>query len=102
MIFKGTPGPWYAINFSGYWNIMTGDYYESDDTTDSDAVGDNKAEKNAYLQAAAPDLLEALQNLLQLKEWKDKHGKDEHYQQAQPIAWEAAKTAIDKALNYQS
>lgn len=54
-------------------------------------------EANAKLIAASPALLEALQELLQVKEWKDKHGKDEHYLKAQPSAWSNAIAAIQKA-----
>ena len=60
---------------------------------------DNECLANAKLIAAAPELLEALQELLQVKEWKDKNGKDEHYLKAQPVAWQNAKAAINKAVN---
>ena len=55
-------------------------------------------ESNALLILASPDLFNALNELLQVKEWKDKNGKDEHYSNAQPIAWENARKAINKAL----
>lgn len=62
-----------------------------------DEMSKKEAEANARLISAAPDLLEALRGLLEVKEWKDKHGKDEHYLKAQTIAWENAKAAIKKA-----
>lgn len=40
-------------------------------------------------------LHEALEELMKLKEWKDKHGKDEHYKKHQPAAWDKARTALD-------
>jgi len=56
-----------------------------------------EAEANAKLIAASPLLLEALNELIQLKDWKDKHGKDMHYVTSQPKAWENARNAIKEA-----
>jgi hypothetical protein len=39
-------------------------------------------------------LREALSNLVKLKDYKDTHGKDEYYEKNQPLAWEAARTAL--------
>jgi len=47
---------------------------------------------------ASYDLLDALQQLIIVKEYKDKNGKDDTYLKAQPIAWDLAKKAIEKAL----
>ena len=57
----------------------------------------SELEANAKLIASAPELLDALIELVEVKEWKDKHGKDEHYNNAMPIAWKNAKQAIEKA-----
>lgn len=68
----------------------------------SEAMDEKRKERilsAARVFTASHDLLEALQNLVQLKEWKDRNGKDEHYEKAQPIAWDAARAAISKALN---
>ena len=107
--FKGTKGPWqlttvpfeiavsdsiasiYGPMIGGGSPLITGHISRS--------VGNIQALANAHLIAAAPDLLEALQNLVQLKEWKERNGKDEHYEKAQPIALHAARSAISKALN---
>ena len=43
------------------------------------------------------EALEALKDLVQLKEWKDRFGKDEHYLQHQPIAWKNAVMVIKNA-----
>jgi hypothetical protein len=71
--FKGTPGPWavsYADNpnhgssWGGYWQID--DQYDAVACNQSCFAGINKpdvSEANARLLAAAPDLLEALQEL---------------------------------------
>ena len=40
------------------------------------------------------ELLLALYNLVNLKEHKDKHGKDEFYEKNQPKAWEFAKQVL--------
>jgi hypothetical protein len=37
----------------------------------------------------------ALEELVQLKRWKDKHGKDEHYVRCVDGAWQKAFEAID-------
>jgi len=52
------------------------------------------------LEAYAKDaeilrLREALENLVALKEWKDRYGKDDHYTALQPAAWKAAKAALN-------
>ena len=54
---------------------------------------------NAKLIAAAPDLLEALHELIQVKEYRDKHGKDEHYLAAKEVAWKNAREARYKAVS---
>jgi len=62
--------------------------------------GINETSKaNARLICAAPDLCEALEELIQVKDWKDKNGKDEHYLKAQPVVWENARKALAKANN---
>lgn len=38
----------------------------------------------------------ALQALVSLKDYKDEQGKDEFYQQTQPEAWAAARTALER------
>lgn len=42
------------------------------------------------------ELKEAISELIQVKDWKDKHGKDEHYLKAMPIAWENVRKLIQK------
>ena len=100
--FEGTKGNWKVINkeLFDYSSCVVGNdktsvchlFYEGRTITD-------EAKANAKLIAAAPKLLEALQNLVELKESKDKSGKGENYLKSQPIAWENAKKAISKALN---
>ena len=53
----------------------------------------------ANLMANSYELLQALHELIQVKEWKDKYGKDEHYLKAQPTAWNNAKEVLEKALS---
>lgn len=100
--FEGTKGTWRVINIElfNYSTCVVGNdktsvchlFYEGRKITD-------EAKANAKLIATAPELLEALQNLVALKESKDKSGKDEDYLKSQPIAWENAKKAILKTLN---
>jgi len=88
--FKGSIGPWEHYGPSGYQHSMGG-YVESGDGKVCDVsgfdVGSDKAKANAKLIAAAPELLEALQDALHAH---DKHG--EHSE------WDFARAAIAKAL----
>lgn len=68
--FKGTPGPWYAVEYSGFINLNNEPFYEGKNLLDADAVGYTEALANGHLAASAPKLLsgliearEALQNL---------------------------------------
>ncbi len=53
-------------------------------------VGERKETENIQ------ELREALENLVQLKDWKDRHGKDEHYKKHQPAAWDNARIVLSK------
>lgn len=60
---KHTPGPWFAVNYSGYYSLQKEDYYsDKDDLLNEEKCPD--AEANAKLAAAAPDLLEVLQKVI--------------------------------------
>ena len=39
-------------------------------------------------------LIEILTRLVDLKDYKDKYGKDEHYLREQPVLWEKARTLL--------
>lgn len=85
---KHTPGPW-SVNVIGqHWNNKTLTHIEVTFGHDGECICDtvyNPADAN--LIAAAPDLLEALQDALHAY---DKHG--EHPE------WDFARAAISKAL----
>lgn len=106
--FKGTPGPWYGTvdgHFNNKKNSWSLDDYSAasseyapvtlDDGTvvafavasDTEVFWDDRVSANANLIAAAPELLEALQDALHAH---DKHG--EHSE------WDFARAAIAKAL----
>lgn len=55
---KHTPGPWYPVEFSGYWTVRDDRFYESRDLLNEEDC--SRAEANAKLIATAPELLEAL------------------------------------------
>lgn len=88
--FKGTPGPWVidANNVGSLWNV---DDLKGESIALSHQVANDKdwskRNANTALIAAAPELLEALQDALHAY---DKHG--EHSE------WDFARAAIAKAL----
>ena len=60
---KYTPGPWFAVNYAGYNNLQAQEYYgEPDLLNEQQSVN---AEENARLAAAAPELLEALKDIIE-------------------------------------
>lgn len=86
--FKGTPGPWHVVEHAGYHMIKNEPYYEGLNLLDEEDV-EGDAIKNATLAAAAPDLLQACQSIL---EYLKVHGMNgSHYV-------EQLETAIKKAL----
>lgn len=85
--FKGTPGPWYAVNYGGWIHIQQLPFYGESDLLNEDNC--SLANQNAHLAASAPELLEALQNLVK---WE--HGTINHFR-----AYKDAQAAINKALN---
>lgn len=105
-----TKGEWVAMNRTGtgLYKIVSDTLQEvcetqmpyGDDLSRPEVFEQGKA--NAKLIAASPDLLKALQELIEVKDWKDKNGKDEHYEKSQPVAWKNAKAAIKKALGQQA
>jgi len=104
-----TQGEWVAMNRTGtgLYKIVSDTFQEVCETqmpycpdqtlTRPEVFEQGKA--NAKLIAAAPNLLKALQELVEVKDWKDKNGKDEHYEKSQPVAWKNAKAAIAKAIS---
>lgn len=95
---KTTPGPWYAIEYAGYWAIQSENFYGIESSV-LDEDNNNRAEENAKLAARAPELLkenDSLQaRILELekhiderldsmdrfdnaeKQWYEKHLKDQ-------------------------
>ena len=47
------------------------------------------------LEARIRELEAGLEALVALKRWKDRYGKDEHYEKHQPAAWDAAKQLLN-------
>lgn len=66
---RHTPGPWFAIQYANQWCIQSEEGYEGANSDVLDEEFTDKAEANAHLIAAAPDLLAALEVL---KAWVGK------------------------------
>lgn len=102
-----TKGEWIAMNIkgTGLYKIVSDTLQEVCET--QMPYGHNlsrqevfeQAKANAKLIAAAPNLLKALQELVEVKNWKDKNGRDEHYDKLQPVMWKNVKAAIAKAVS---
>ena len=94
---KHTPGPWRE----GASTFCRGDgevqmrVYTDHPPTEFDVFGDNLA-ANARLIAAAPDMLEALQALMDLNDNGGPFG-GEMYQDRVDRAWDSARDAIARA-----
>lgn len=89
--FKGTPGPW-EVEDNGYFydinagRATVGNVCSSMSWFDNDEHRGPVATANARLIAAAPELLEALQDAL--------HAYDKHGEYPE---WDFARAAINKA-----
>jgi hypothetical protein len=94
MIQGHTPFPWFAVNYANFWNIQQTEFYENGQNILDEEECD-KAKYNAVLAAMAPRMLRALSYLIEMKEHKDKIGKDEIYLIGQPMAWSEAKEIIE-------
>ncbi|MEJ8803150.1 hypothetical protein [Pontibacter sp. H249] len=88
MEHKHTPAPWHHIEYSGYSQLHDGDHYGATNLLDEDEC--SAAHFNGKLAAAAPELLDALEILLNDFEHIVKNAK------GQP-AYTLAKEAIKKA-----
>ena len=95
--FKGTPGAWFATYDLGYstWII---DVIEDKEQLVAFAIPDSKieSEANARLISAAPEMLEALQNLVFLHSCEQ-----EGIDSAMPTRgqWMEAVSKAEKAIN---
>ncbi|WP_301902271.1 hypothetical protein [Alistipes ihumii] len=95
--FKGTPGAWFATYDHGYstWII---DVIDDKEQLVACAIPDSKieSEANARLIAAAPEMLEALQNLVFLHSCEQ-----EGIDSAMPTRgqWMDAISKAEKAIN---
>lgn len=86
---KHTLGPWHAVEYGGKWAIQKENFYsDSDDLLDEEYC--KNATANAKLVASAPELLEALKEMVRM------------YKKVQPAGgwqgvYEGAVHAIEKA-----
>lgn len=92
---KFTKGEWIDLGYRVDVDVVDG---LSGICEMSDWMNKKEMEANAKLIAAAPDIFNALIDLINLKYYKDQFGKDEYYSINNPIVWESAKKAIKKAL----
>lgn len=90
--FKGTPGPWVVNEMGQHWNNKALVHLEITFGEDGECICDTVYQReDANLIAAAPELLEALQCIIEACTW-DTYGKPGYEN------LEAAKAAINKAL----
>lgn len=96
--FKGTPGPW-VVDVNGVdarWNI---DSLSGDPVAITNQVPRDKdwlkRDANTQLIASSPDLLSALQSLVEIY---DNDGSRLYTTETKQRALDKAKVAIDKAL----
>lgn len=94
--FKGTPGPWLATYDRGYSNWII-DVIDDKEQLVAYAIPDSKieSEANARLIATAPELLEALQEIIR------QHDLDTESTLLPPIPnrWMEAISKAEKAIN---
>lgn len=89
--FKGTPGPWF---FDGTFNVYEGDR-DGHICTVTSWLDESTADANGFLLAASPDLLSALQHLLEI--YDDQSGKV-WTTSSKRRALDKARAAVNKAL----
>jgi hypothetical protein len=53
------------------------------------------AERFVKFMAECHEHRQALELLVKIKDHKDEHGKDEWYQESQPMAWDRARKALE-------
>lgn len=59
---KFTPGPWFAVNYAGHFDIQNTNDYGGLDLLDFDNIGQEQATANAALIAQAPAMYAAMQS----------------------------------------
>ena len=95
--FKGTPGPWHAVQYACYWELQAEPFYGEKSLLNSDECP--YAELNASLAASSPLLLSALIKAVELEEHKERVYKVADAIHAFPDWYDEAKAAIEAALN---
>ena len=89
-----TPGPWFPINNGSYWDASTEDrQYSTVIASIWETLGLETQEANARLIASAPQLLEALNEILPIGDIAD--GLAPYYIHSDTI--KSARSAIAKA-----
>lgn len=97
--FKGTPGPWCVNTIGKHWNNPALVHLEVTFGTDGECICDTVYRReDADLIAAAPELLESLQELFaHYKELADSGDAGNWKLEDEPVG-KKAMAAIDKAL----
>lgn len=89
--FKGTPGPWF---FDETFNVYEGDR-DGHICTVTSWLDESTADANGFLLAAPPDLLSALQRLLEIY---DDHSGKFWTTSSKRRALDNARAVVNKAL----
>lgn len=80
-------------DFMESWNSRTPDTAQQDIESLLDSVNTAEARVDQLLKDKE-DLLDALGALVNLKDHKEKHGKDSHYLTLQPTMWKAVRALL--------
>jgi hypothetical protein len=98
-----TPGPWEVDEPHQVWAPSAGEYVAITQVEDRETIPRDQVEANARLIAAAPELLEAIKELLEVADPDSSDGYEMEWQWRETLerAQDRARAAIAKATGEQ-